>query len=245
VSRADSTITVYADSATPGGPKTPIGTLRRGNARLGGVVHNDKGKPVANAEVAVPGTGVDGRTQQNGAYALAGLPAGTQTVEVRVIGFEPKRFTVDLSRDRLTNLDITLDRPVQTLDAVKIFGKGSTSMAEFERRLHNGWGHFLTPADIEKRHAVQVTDLFRTMAGVRVLPSRRGFGNTVLLRGNCRPTVYINGMRMDDNAASELDQYVNADEVTGVEVYNTAGRPMQFWGNNCGSVVIWAGMLPR
>jgi hypothetical protein len=245
VSRADSTITIYADSAvTPGGPKTPIATLRRGNARLGGVVHNDKGKPVANAEVTVPGTGVDGRTQQNGAYALGGLPAGTQTVEVRVIGFEPKRFTVDLGRDHLTTLDITLDRPVQTLDAVKVYGKGSASMAEFERRLHNGWGHFLTPADIAKRNAIHVTDLFRTMPGVHVVPSR-GFGYTVLMRGNCRPTVYVNGMRMDDNAASELDQYVNPDEVTGVEVYTTAGRPMEFWGNNCGSVVIWAGMLPR
>ena len=244
VSRADSTITLYSDSATtPGGSKTPIATLRRGNARLGGVVHNDKGKPVANAEVTVAGTGVDARTQQDGAYALAGLPAGTQTVEVRVIGFEPKRYTVDLSRGHLTTLDITLDRPVQTLEAVQIYGKGNAAFAEFQRRLRAGWGHFLTPADIAKRHPLQVTDLFRTMPGVRVAPWRGGYA--LLMRGNCRPTVYLNGMRMDDNAATELDQFANASEITAVEVYTPAGRPMEFWGNGCGSVVIWAGMLPR
>jgi hypothetical protein len=66
-----------------------------------------------------------------------------------------------------------------------------------------------------------------------------------MMRGNCRPTVYLNGMRMDDNAATELDQLANANEITGVEVYTAAGRPMEFWGNGCGSVVIWAGMLPR
>jgi hypothetical protein len=50
---------------------------------------------------------------------------------------------------------------------------------------------------------------------------------------------------MDDNAATDIDQLANPEEITGVEVYTTASRPMEFWGNNCGSVVIWAGMLPR
>jgi hypothetical protein len=242
VSHADSTITVYEDSTSATG-RIPLATLRRGSARVSGVVHNDKGKPVPNAEVSVPGTGVDSRTQENGTFALGGLPSGTQTVEIRTIGFEPKRVTVDLTRERLTTIDVVLDRPVQMLAAVKVYGKGNASLVEFERRLRAGWGHFLTPTDIAKRNAFQVTDLFRTMPGVRVAPSA-GFGNTVLLRG-CRPTVYLNGMRMDDNAASEIDMLATPSELTAVEVYTAAARPAQFWGNSCGSVVLWVGMLPR
>jgi hypothetical protein len=34
-------------------------------------------------------------------------------------------------------------------------------------------------------------------------------------------------------------------EATAIEVYTPSGRPAEFWGNNCGSVVIWAGMAPR
>ena len=242
VSRADSLVPVYDDSSAVKGV-LPLPMLRRGAARVSGVVHNDKGKPVANAQVSVPGTGVDGRTEETGTFQLGGLPSGTQTVEVRAIGFEPKRVAVDLTRERLTTLDVVLDRPVQTLDAVKIYGKGNSAMAEFQRRLKAGWGHILTPADIARRGAFQASDLFRMMPGVRVAQGR-GFSNTILVRG-CRPTVYLNGMRMDDDAASDIDMLVTPSELTAVEVYTAANRPAEFWGNSCGSVVLWAGMLPR
>jgi Carboxypeptidase regulatory-like domain/TonB-dependent Receptor Plug Domain len=242
VSTADSTVAVVEDSSDAKGASTaPM--LRRGSARVSGVVHNDKGKPVANAQVIVPGTGVDGRTEETGTFSLAGLPSGTQTVEVRAIGFEPKRVAVDLTRQHLTTLDVVLDRPVQTLDAVKIYGKGDVAMAQFQRRLKAGWGHILTPADIAKRNAFQVSDLFRTIPGVRVSPTR-GFGNRILIRG-CQPTVYFNGMRMDDQAASEIDMLASASEITAVEVYTASARPAEFFGNSCGTVVLWAGMLPR
>ncbi|HKW47395.1 MAG TPA: carboxypeptidase regulatory-like domain-containing protein [Gemmatimonadaceae bacterium] len=243
VSRADSTISVYAaGDTTPAATRVPVATLRRGTARLSGVVRDYKGKPVNNASVSVPGTGLEARTQSTGAYSLSTLPSGTQAVEVRVIGLEPKTVSVDLARNHLTTLDITLDRPVQTLDAVKVYGTGNSRIAEFERRVKAGWGHILTPADIEKRHAIWTTELFRTIPGVQVARGR--FGNVVLLR-NCRPTVYLNGMRLDDSGTVDIDQIANPDEITGIEVYTSANRPVEFWGNNCGTVVIWAGMLPR
>ena len=243
VSRADSTVTVYEDTTAATG-RIPIATLRRGSSRLTGVVHNDKGKPIANADVSVPGTGVDERTRESGTFALAGLPAGTQSVEVRAIGYEPKRVAVDLTREGLTTVDVVLDHPVQTLDAVKIYGKGNASMAAFQRRLRAGFGHILTPADIAKRNAFQASDLFRAIPGARVAPAR-GFGHAILLRGGCLPTVYLNGMRMADDAANDIDMLVTPQELTAVEVYTAASRPVEFWGNSCGSVVLWAGMLPR
>ena len=243
VSKADSEVAQTDDSSAVKGV-LPLPMLRRGSARVTGVVHNDKGKPIGNADVSVPGTGLDGRTQDSGTFSLSGLPSGTQTVEVRAIGFEPKRVAVDLTKERLTTLDVVLDKPVQQLDAVKIYGRGNTSMADFMRRLKNGFGHILTPADIAKKNAFQVTDLLRTMPGVHVAPTR-GFGNAILLRGGCLPTVYLNGLRMPDDAATEIDSFASPSEVTAVEVYNTAGRPAEFWGNNCGSVVLWVGMLPR
>jgi hypothetical protein len=242
VSKADSVVAVVNDSSdAKGAPPAPM--LRRGSARVSGVVHNDKGKPVANAQVMVPGTGIDARTLETGTFALSGLPSGTQTVEVRAIGFEPKRVAVDLTRERLTTLDVVLDRPVQTLDAIKVYGQGNVAMAQFQRRLKAGWGHILTPADIARRNAFQVSDLFRTIPGVRVSPTR-GFGNRILIRG-CAPTVYFNGMRMDDQASSEIDMLASASEVTAVEVYTASERPAEFFGNSCGTVVLWAGMLPR
>jgi hypothetical protein len=198
---------------------------------------------VANADVSVPGTGLSTHTSHDGAFLLAGLPSGTQTVDVRALGFEPKRATVNLMRDRPASVDIVLDRPVRTLGVMTVYGKPGTGIAAFERRLRGGFGRILTASDIEKRNALRVTDLFRTMAGVRVVPSG-SFGNTLLIR-NCRPTVYLNGMRMDDEAASDIDMLANPSELTAVELYTAAGRPAEFWGNDCGSVVLWAGMTPH
>jgi hypothetical protein len=242
VSRADSTVAVTGDSSARS--EEPIVTLRRGHARVSGIVHNDKGQPVRSAEVSVPGTGVEQRTDSAGTFTLAGLPSGTQTLDVRAIGFEPKRVVIDLSPARLTTLDVALSRRVQTLDAVRVYGTGSSKLAEFQRRLKSGWGHILTPADIEKRNPLSVSDLFRTMPGVQVLPTR-GFGHAVLLRGGCLPTVYLNGARMSDDAAKNIDEFVSPNEITAVEVYNAASRPAEFWGNDCGTVVLWAGMLPK
>jgi hypothetical protein len=98
VSRADSVVAVYDDSSAVKGV-LPLPMLRRGSARVSGVVHNDKGKAVANAQVTVPGTGMEARTAETGTFQLGGLPSGTQTVEVRAIGFEPKRVAVDLTRE--------------------------------------------------------------------------------------------------------------------------------------------------
>src|SRR5256885_12498187 len=66
-----------------------------------------------------------------------------------------RSVAVDLTREGLTTVDVVLDHPVQTLDAVKIYGKGNASMAAFQRRLRAGFGHILTPADIAKRNAFQ------------------------------------------------------------------------------------------
>jgi hypothetical protein len=243
VSRADSVVAVLGDS-TGDSTRKPVVTLRRGHATVTGVVHNDKAQPVRDAEVSVPGTGVEEHTGDTGGFSLTGLPAGTQTLDVRAIGFEPKRVIVDLTPEHATNIDVALEHRVQTLDVVRVYGNGNRGLAEFERRLRAGWGHILTPADIAKRNALNVSDLFRAMPGVRVTPTR-GFGSAVLLRGGCVPTVYLNGMRMSDDAATSIDELASPNEITAVEVYNTAARPAEFWGNSCGTVVLWAGMLPR
>jgi hypothetical protein len=52
-------------------------------------------------------------------------------------------------------------------------------------------------------------------------------------------------MRMDDDAASDIDMLVQPSELTAVEVYSSASRPIEFYGNSCGSIVLWVGMLPR
>jgi hypothetical protein len=75
-------------------------TVARGQARLQGVVRAPGGGPLAGARVSVAGTDVSGTTSPSGAFALAGLPAGTYSLEVKAIGYAPTRVAVNLSRAR-------------------------------------------------------------------------------------------------------------------------------------------------
>ena len=62
------------------------------------------------------------------------------------------------------------------------------------------------------------------MPGVLVQPSRR-VGNVVRVR-NCRPTVWIDGVRVPD---AELDEVTSLEDVAAVEIYKSlAGLPQQF-----------------
>jgi TonB dependent receptor/Carboxypeptidase regulatory-like domain/TonB-dependent Receptor Plug Domain len=60
---------------------------------VGRVVDAEQGAPVAGAQVEVVGAAVRGVSALDGRYTLAGVPAGTVAVQVRMIGFAPKTVT--------------------------------------------------------------------------------------------------------------------------------------------------------
>jgi hypothetical protein len=71
-----------------------------------------------------------------------------------------------------------------------------------------------------------------------LLPSQR-IGNLVRFR-NCRPTVWVDGIRVVD---AELDEVTSMENVAAVEIYKSlAGLPQQFTDrtNPCGGILIWS-----
>jgi hypothetical protein len=72
-------------------------------------------------------------------------------------------------------------------------------------------------------------------------------GNVVVFQrgssfsGPCRPTVYLDGMRL--GTAEDLDFLANVNTLEAVEVYTSAGQaPVEFWSGGCGSLVLWTRM---
>ena len=147
-----------------------------------GVVRDGRGRPLSGAQLLLWGSGVTGSTLEDGTFALAGLPAGSQALEARYVGYAPKRVTVDLASNSTRTVTVTLDKRAEVLDEVTIYGKRSERRSDFRgflERSKRGFGHFLTRADIEKRHPFQFTDLFRMMPGFSLVPDT-GFGYTIV-----------------------------------------------------------------
>jgi hypothetical protein len=220
--------------------------VARGNARLSGTVRTRDGRPLQGARVQLWGSDVQGTTSEAGSFALAGLPAGTYALEVRAIGYAPKRVPVTLSTRAPGSVGIVLDERLNTLQSVVVQAdrtKLTKDYNGFLERQKRGMGRFLSEEDLNRRNPIVITDALRTTPGISVVPNGTGFGYAIQGRGGCQPDVWVDGMRVFDGA-TDLDQIVRPMDVAGVEVYNGAATvPAQFMGagggGGCGVVAIW------
>ena len=233
-------------AAQPGeADATPV---RRGSARLTGTVRDENDRPIAGAHLVVWGTGLTATTRDDGTFTMAQLPAGTQTVEARYIGYSPERTTVDLMSDRAVSVTVAMTHRVDVLKDVTVYRRDrglelelQHVLAGFNQRRELGFGHFLTRADIVKKRPLRFTDLLRSTPGLKVVPD--GNSEYVIVstrtRGNsCKSDIYINGARLKDPAG--IDVMVDPKEVAAVEIYaGISETPPQFGRSECGSVVIW------
>jgi hypothetical protein len=221
-------------------------TVLRGPARLTGTVFNESNRPVRDAIVEVLRTGTSTATDTAGRFELANLPVGTHALEVRRIGFAPQHIPVQLASRGPSIVNVVLEKPVRMLDAVQVTETiYSRRQVELERRRRRGFGHFITREELDRSAASQLSDILRRVPGVRVYSSPTG--NVVVFQrgssfsGPCRPTVYLDGMRL--GTAEDLDFLANVNTLEAVEVYTSAGQaPVEFWSGGCGSLVLWTRM---
>ncbi len=245
----DSSSATSADSQAP----MEIEVLR-GAGSIQGVIRSvasgSSNQALTNARITVWGTGLEVRSSSNGRFAMSGLPTGSYIVETVAIGYQPVREVVELRPDATVTVETRLERLLM-LDTVQVRALRRRAMgpsiAGFEERRQRGFGRFLGPEELDRRVASQASDLFRMMAGVRVVP---GFGgDRVLLRGDsrgsCVPTMFLDGMRiLDMGGVNSINSYVAPTEIRAVEVYvSGAATPPEFSNglSTCGSIVIWTG----
>ncbi|MEO6528499.1 MAG: carboxypeptidase regulatory-like domain-containing protein [Gemmatimonadaceae bacterium] len=202
-----------------------------GSAGIAGIILSSRGGPVANALVRVVSTAPVARTNEVGQFTLTGLPAGTQELEIRELGSQVQRRPVDLRAGRTARATIQLKNvfvlePVRTVSARAKYDRFETN------RRTSLTGLFLNQEDIERRHVLQVSDLFGSMVSFVIVgqgPSAR----VVNLRGRCSPNVVIEYRENQDINS------VPPSLVAAIEVYPTTnGAPAEFT-NLCGVVRIW------
>jgi hypothetical protein len=128
------------------------------------------------------------------------------------------------------------------------------SLMGFYDRRDRGMGHFLGPEEIERRVAIDATDLFRNIPRVRVNWVPFG-GSTVTIAGaatrslrggGCYPRVLVDGMEMfrGGRERARINEVVSPSEIRGIEIYRGgAETPLQFGGaaGACGVILIWTG----
>ena len=236
---------------------TASGPVRRGTARVNGVVRSPSGAVLPGARVALRGTDVETVADANGAYALTNLPGGTQTLEARAIGFVPIARSVTLSARRPLRFDVRFDSAARILQTVEVKGERvyDSATQEFMDAKKRGFGYFIDRETIENRQPFQTSDLLRTAPGVMVTTSGMpGSEANIQIRGpssisgSCQPGIVVDGLLLN-GGAGDIDMLARPEDITGIAVYRGPSEvPVQYAsGGSCGLIQIWTrrGNTPR
>ena len=223
-----------------------------GQAAAPGAVHgtvaDSAGRPVADALVLLDGATVQARTDSAGAFRLAGVPAGTQSLEVRQVGLAPARRSVSVPPGDTARVSLVLARS-QLLDAVVVTaasGRLAPKVADAVRRHQAGFGQLYLEEEIAR--AATLPTLFQHVPGVRLAQARLGVGGdwVVLMRNHvgsqCPARIFVDERETDGEELMSISK----DDVVAVEVFVrpttapifTSGRS-RFSSDMCGVIVVW------
>jgi hypothetical protein len=242
---------------------TILGLIGRGASAQGPgavlratVADASTGVLLTGAEVIVRGLGIGGRTDILGDARLTGIPAGTHTVEARLVGYAPSSTPAQFSGKDSVEVLLLLKPRSQRLPTVTIEDSLSPRLREFESRRLKAGGHYVTEAELNKSHGRAFEDIIATkIPGIRVSPegvlwSTRGSNN---LGARCVIAIYYNGVRALE-FADQIKSPAFLDLLGGIEYYTPGHIPVQYkelsatggTGSRggsaaCGVMLLWSG----
>jgi hypothetical protein len=225
------------------------------------------GGPLGNAVVKLNGD-VVALTDRDGAFLLSDVPIAWGSNEFEVGRFSFLPLTTDFwigNPDEMLDFSAVLDpAPIAVggvVASVEARPRVATRLLPFYERMEKSVGSFITREFIDSRSDRLLTDLVRTVPGVR---TRAGpYGREITFRrqnalfsfddtpiGDPRadaaclsPLIFLDGQFIGGgNRYYPFDQLANSEDVEGIEVYaGIAATPIEFTrpGSECGVISVW------
>ncbi len=234
-------------------------------AHFQGQVVDSAGRPVKAAIVETDDPPKAVVSDDSGYFRFAELPAGPITVRVRRIGFEGIEFQLRLLSDSTVSVGVKLLPTAQLLQTVEVDAGAEAAHPQlaqtgFYQRMRAGWGHMVTPEEIDKKRGSVpgASSFLQDIVGVKVAhgqgsrrgSGRGGAGGGAIVMGttpkgmDCPMNLIMNGGQVKLQAGETFDMFFNVNEVYAMEVYAHAtdipAAYQQLLGNDfCGAVIVW------
>lgn len=230
----------------------------RGEASVAGEVMLPDGSALPTGHVVIDALALEAPIR-NGAYAIAGIPPGTWTVEARAIGYEPQSMLVDVSTQGSRSRTITLAERARVLEAITVKGKRGGDekiLSGIASRRGVAVGTVFLPGNPYLESSYDPADVARAATGFRyvsadvLLSSGCGFRYppadeptmpSGIVRARVRTlAVYLDGARVV-GGLPELRTLVNMRDVLAMEAYQDIATAPVEWRTNdaCAVLAIW------
>jgi uncharacterized protein (DUF2141 family) len=220
-----------------------------GNATVSGRVVLEGSPTNAGSRVEVVGTDVVALTNEKGEFTLRNLPSGSHVLLARHLGFGAETVPVDLSAREPKQVTMKLPKFVAIIDPVVVTAKRVAGLEKvgFSQRQKSGVGYYMGPEQIQRLRPNFLTDILRTVPGLRINYSPEGEtvsssrGASSLTGGGC-VQYFVDDMPWMSASPGDVNNFVNGPEVVGVEVYQGASTPAQYsrgMSGDCITIVVW------
>ncbi|HEY9515677.1 MAG TPA: TonB-dependent receptor, partial [Gemmatimonadaceae bacterium] len=174
-----------------GAAQEPVGRI------VGHVIEAQTGRPLAHATIQLVGTTRGATTAEDGRFIIASIPAGTVTLHVRLLGYQPKTVTgILLLPDGVVEQNITLQQTATQLAAMVVTAtaeRGAASALLDEQRNARGIVNAVGSEQIGKSPDGDAAQAIKRVSGVTIQDDKyvyvRGLGERYT-------TVALNGTRM-------------------------------------------------
>ncbi|MGY8776495.1 MAG: TonB-dependent receptor plug domain-containing protein, partial [Longimicrobiales bacterium] len=167
--------------------------------------------PLAGAQVSIEGTGIGGLVNNVGRFLLLNVPAGTQTVNVTMIGYGAGTATLTVTAGGTASNNFDLREQALSLEGVVVTG----TAGQARRREVGNSIESVGQRDIAIAAVTDVGDILQgRAAGVQISDTdgQVGAGSEIRIRGNSsvsqgnRPLIYIDGIRMETGTLTLSDE---------------------------------------
>jgi hypothetical protein len=171
--------------------------VRSGSVRFRAQMTDASGRPIAGARARIVGHRF-AIGDENGYVVLDSLPGGSQTLEVRALGFVPFMKPVHLSAVNAAPDTIALTSVKALLDTVRITA-GRVYAADgtgFEARRKSGIGSYVTRMEIDRLHPPSFVSLMQGRSAFNIMDDPNGDQHITMKApwgGDCSPAVWVDG----------------------------------------------------
>lgn len=217
-------------------------------ATLTGFVRTTSGAPIADAAILTRDLRVVAQSDTTGRFTVRELAPGSTTITIRRLGYEPREVSATLIAGTVLSLDVMLREIAVALPGMLTTAETRVRriLTNFYRRRESGaGGHFLMRADIERRGAVRLSDMMRTLGGIDVRSAVSGRTTTRMARSvsiarDCPPDIWVDGVQVPGLNVDDIQPR----DVEALEVYAGAATiPTEFRSRRanpqCGVIGIW------
>ncbi len=232
-------VLVAAASIAPLSAQTPTGTVR------GQIVDNATRMPLSGVAVVIGARGALSR--DDGRYTITGVPAGTDSVRARLIGYGPGSKTVTVAGGDTVSADFDLVPQSVHLASVVVVGYGqqragdvTTAVSQVASKDFNT-GPVVTPQTL----------IENKIAGVQVIDNNQpGGGISIRIRGQAsysagsEPLYVVDGVPLATGSGAGIStgndalNYLNPNDIASITVLKDAASAAIYGTNASNGVVL-------